>query len=109
MLYEVITKATDYAEEHKPISKLLKENGYETAITGKWHLPGYPDDKSWGWDEYSLLGCYMTPKTDMVWNGLWFSWKKASYTFQDSAIIGKNNQNYPAMYWNGAVIENGES
>ena len=99
----------NFAKVHKPISKVLQENGYETAISGKWHLPGFAAEETWGWDEYSLLGGYMNPyKKDIVWDGLWFSWKKASHTFLDTAIIGKNNQKYPALYWHGAVIENGE-
>lgn len=99
----------NFAAEHKPISKVLKEKGYETAISGKWHCPGFAAEETYGWDEYSLLGGYMTPyKKDIIWDGLWFSWSEASRTFLDTAIIGKNRGKYPALYWHGAVIENGE-
>lgn len=105
---KVNTRNDNFAVDHKPISKVLKENGYETAISGKWHLSGFADDEAWGWDEYSLQGCYYHPKDDIVWDGLWFSWTKPAYTFPETAIIGKNNAKYPAMYWNGAVVENGK-
>lgn len=99
----------NFAKEHKPFSKVLKDKGYETAISGKWHLPGNAGQEEYGFDEYSLLGGYFRPfEGDVVWDGLWFSWKKAADTFHDKAIIGKNNQKYPALYWNGCVIENGE-
>ena len=99
----------NFAQQHKPISKVIKESGYETAISGKWHLPGNAGQEEYGFDEYSLLGGYFTPfEKEVVWDGLWFSWKKASETFRDTAVIGKNHQKYPALYWNGCVIENGK-
>ncbi|WP_075590051.1 sulfatase-like hydrolase/transferase [Labilibacter marinus] len=99
----------NFAKQHIPISKKLQENGYETAISGKWHIPGYAEEEHSGWDEYSLLGGYMKPyKKDVVWDGRWFSWKKAADTFLDTAVIGKNKQLYPALYWHGAVYQNGQ-
>lgn len=99
----------DFAKQHKPFSKVLKDNGYETAISGKWHLPGNAGQEEYGFDEYSLLGGYFRPfEGDVVWDGLWFSWKNAAETFRDKAIIGKNNQKYPALYWNGCVVDNGK-
>ena len=99
----------DFASRHKPIPRVLKEAGYETAISGKWHLPGNAGEEAWGLDEYSLLGGYFRPfDGDITWNGLWFSWSKASHTFYDTAVIGQNRGKYPALYWHGAVVENGE-
>ncbi|WP_297086547.1 sulfatase-like hydrolase/transferase [uncultured Draconibacterium sp.] len=99
----------DFAKQHKPFSKVLKDNGYDTAISGKWHLPGNAGQNEYGFDEYSLLGGYFTPfEKEVVWDGLWFSWSNAAETFYDTAVIGKNNQKYPALYWNGCVIENGK-
>lgn len=99
----------NFATIHKPMSKVLKDNGYETAISGKWHLPGNAGQAAYGLDEYSLLGGYFTPFEESIeWDGLWFSWKNASQTFHDKAIIGKNKGKYPALYWNGCVVENGE-
>jgi arylsulfatase A-like enzyme len=86
----------------------LKENGYATAISGKWHLPGSHLDPEYGWDEYSLLGGYMNARgLGIEWKGLWFSWSDAKSTFYDEAVIGENPGKYPALYWNGCVVENG--
>ncbi len=41
-------------------SELFKNNGYATAISGKWHVEDYPDWKNfksdYGYDEYCLWG-----------------------------------------------------
>lgn len=99
----------DFASRHKPLSKVLKDEGYHTAISGKWHLPGNAGEEAYGFDEYSLLGGYFRPfEKPIVWEGLWFSWTNASHTFYDKAEIGSNRGKYPALYWNGCVVENGE-
>ena len=99
----------NFAGVHKPMSKVMKENGYETAISGKWHLPGNAGEDEYGFDEYSLLGGYFRPfDKPIVWEGLWFSWSAAEKTFYDKAEIGRNQGKYPALYWNGCVVENGE-
>ncbi|SDX69631.1 Arylsulfatase A [Lutibacter oricola] len=99
----------NFAKKHKPMSKVLKDEGYETAISGKWHLPGNAGQEEYGFDEYSLLGGYFNPfESKVVWDGLWFSWSKPSETFKDKAIIGSEKGQYPALYWNGCVINNGE-
>ncbi|ARV15220.1 sulfatase-like hydrolase/transferase [Polaribacter sp. SA4-12] len=99
----------NFPDEHKPMSKVLKEAGYETAISGKWHLPGSVEQEAYGLDEYSLLGGYYTPaKEKIVWDGPWFSWSNPSKTFKDKAVIGSKRGQYPAIYWNGCVIENGK-
>ncbi len=101
--------ARDFASQHIPIPKMLKDAGYETAIAGKWHLPGNAGEEAWGLDEYSLLGGYFRPfDGDITWDGLWFSWSEASFTFYDTAVIGQNPGKYPALYWHGAVVENGK-
>lgn len=99
----------DFAKKHSPFPKVLKDAGYETAISGKWHLPGDAGQEEYGLDEYSLLGGYFRPfEEPVVWEGLWFSWTEASKTFYDKAEIGRNRGKYPALYWNGCVVENGE-
>ena len=99
----------NFAMLHKPLSKVLKQHGYETAISGKWHLPGNAGQDEYGLDEYSLLGGYFRPfEKSIVWEGLWFSWTAASKTFYDKAVIGRNRGRYPALYWNGCVVENGK-
>ncbi len=99
----------NFSTEHKPMSKVLKEAGYETAVTGKWHLPGSVEQETYGLDEHSLLGGYYTPtKEKIVWDGPWFSWSEPAKTFQDKAVIGSKRGQYPAIYWNGCVIENGK-
>lgn len=99
----------DFPKKHKPMSKVLKDMGYETAISGKWHLPGNAGQDAYGLDEYSLLGGYFAPfEGKVMWDGLWFSWTKASKTFHDKAEIGSIPGQYPALYWNGCVIENGK-
>ncbi len=99
----------NFAKVHKPISKALKDAGYETAISGKWHLPGNAGQKAYGLDEYSLLGGYFRPfDGEVMWDGLWFRWSNAAKTFPDKAIIGSKRGQYPALYWNGCVIENGQ-
>lgn len=98
----------NFSKKHTPMSKILKDNGYETAVSGKWHLPGNAGQETYGLDEYSLLGGYFKPfESDIVWDGLWFSWSKAAETFHDKAVIGSKKGQYPALYWNGCVIENG--
>ncbi|MDP4624530.1 MAG: sulfatase-like hydrolase/transferase [Akkermansiaceae bacterium] len=99
----------DFPKHHKPISKTLKEHGYKTAISGKWHLPGSVGQPEYGWDEYSMLGGYIgKPETDIEWDGPWFEWGSCDTYFHDKAIIGKNQQKYPSLHWNGCVIENGK-
>lgn len=99
----------NFAGRHKPMSKVLKEHGYETAISGKWHLPGNAGEEEYGFDEYSLLGGYFRPfEKPIVWEGLWFSWSASEKTFYDKAEIGQKRGQYPALYWNGCVVENGE-
>lgn len=99
----------NFASQHKPISKTLKEHDYITGISGKWHLPGSVGQLEYGWDEYSMLGGYIgQPEEDTIWDGPWFSWDDCTTYFHDKAIIGKNQQKYPSLHWNGAVIENGK-
>ncbi|WP_299548081.1 sulfatase-like hydrolase/transferase [Seonamhaeicola sp.] len=103
------TNDPNFAKKHTPMSKVLKDVGYETAISGKWHLPGHAGQEAYGLDAYSLLGGYFRPfEGDVVWDGLWFSWSQASKTFHDKAVIGSKRGQYPALYWNGCVIENGK-
>ncbi|MFC2113470.1 sulfatase-like hydrolase/transferase [Bacteroidota bacterium] len=101
-------RVPDFAAKHKPMSKVLKDNGYETAISGKWHLPGNAGEEEYGLDEYSLLGGYFRPfEEPVVFEGLWFSWSQADSTFYEKGEIGKMRGIYPALYWNGCVVENG--
>ncbi len=102
-------RSPTFALDNKPMSKVLKDNGYETAIAGKWHLPGNAGEEEYGLDEYSLLGGYFGPFDGPIeFEGLWFSWSQADSTFYDKAVIGKKRGQYPALYWNGAVVENGD-
>lgn len=105
-----LTGAEDnFAELHKTIGKTMQENGYKTAISGKWHLPGLPEQPAYGWDEYSMLGGYLNEAgPNLEWDGLWFDWSDCATYFHDKAKIGKNKQRYPSLHWNGCVIENGK-
>lgn len=103
------TRSRNFARDHVPVSKMLKDNGYETAVAGKWHLPGSPQQEEFGLDEYSLLGGYFGGGgLELLWDGFWFSWSASWETFRDTAMIGRNPGLYPALYWYGAVIENDE-
>lgn len=97
----------NFARDHRPVSKVLHDNGYETAVAGKWHLPGSPQQEEYGLDEYSLLAGYFGGGgLEFTWDGLWFTWSASANTFRDTAIIGRNPGKYPALYWYGAVIQN---
>ncbi|MFC2113469.1 sulfatase-like hydrolase/transferase [Bacteroidota bacterium] len=99
----------DFASNHVPISKVLKDNGYETAVSGKWHLPGSPRQEEYGMDEYSLLGGYFGGGgLEHTHEGYWFSWSDAGKNIYDSAVIGQNRGLSAALYWWGPVIENDE-
>lgn len=99
----------DFAILHKPVSKVMQENGYRTAISGKWHLPGFPYQEEYGWDEWSMLGGYIGPNNlNITWDGPWFTWKNCTEYLHEKAVIRKNGNKYPSLHWNGCVIENGK-
>lgn len=99
----------DFAALHKPVSKVMQENGYRTGITGKWHLPGYVYEPDYGWDEWSMLGGYIGPNNlNVVWDGPWFEWGSCTEYVHEKAVIRQNKRKYPSLHWNGCVIENGK-
>jgi arylsulfatase A-like enzyme len=82
-------------------TKFFRENGYKTAISGKWHVEDYPDwntfKKDYGFDEYCLWGLPDSlPKGfenyDMV--------EGASGPYWDIGGRGP--------FWQPAIIENGK-
>jgi arylsulfatase A-like enzyme len=65
---QVYTLSEPLPRNHPNIARTLSENGYETAIIGKWHLVGKPE----GFDYYNVLpgqGRYWNPilKTEENW------------------------------------------
>ena len=65
---QVYTLSEPLPKGHPNIAKTLSENGYQTAIIGKWHLVGQPE----GFDYFNVLpgqGRYWNPilKTKVDW------------------------------------------
>ncbi len=65
---QVYTLNEPLPRNHPNIARTLSENGYETAVIGKWHLVGKPE----GFDYYNVLpgqGRYWDPilKTEGNW------------------------------------------
>jgi len=65
---QVYTLNEPLPRNHPNIARTLSENGYQTAIIGKWHLVGKPE----GFDYYNVLpgqGRYWNPilKTEENW------------------------------------------
>lgn len=65
---QVYTLSEPLPKGHPNIAKTLSENGYQTAIIGKWHLVGEPE----GFDYFNVLpgqGLYWNPimKTKENW------------------------------------------
>ena len=65
---QVYTLNEPLPRNHPNIARTLSENGYQTAVIGKWHLVGKPE----GFDYYNVLpgqGRYWDPilKTDSNW------------------------------------------
>ena len=48
---QVYTLSEPLPKGHPNIAKTLSQNGYQTAIIGKWHLVGQPE----GFDYYNVL------------------------------------------------------
>ncbi|WP_289055799.1 sulfatase-like hydrolase/transferase [Carboxylicivirga marina] len=82
-------------EHHTAFSKILNDNGYRTAVAGKWHIGGaeHEFDPIVGFDEYCM------------WQGL----KEVKILLnQDSWEGGWEATGKTARYWNPCVIQNGE-
>jgi arylsulfatase A-like enzyme len=65
---QVYTLNEPLPRNHPNIARTLSENGYQTAVIGKWHLVGKPE----GFDYYNVLpgqGRYWNPilKTESNW------------------------------------------
>lgn len=65
---EVYTLSEPLPRDHPNIARTLSNNGYQTAVIGKWHLVGKPE----GFDYYNVLpgqGRYWNPilKTEENW------------------------------------------
>ncbi|MCP4974687.1 MAG: sulfatase [Maribacter sp.] len=65
---QVYTLSEPLPRNHPNIARTLSENGYQTAVIGKWHLVGKPE----GFDYYNVLpgqGRYWDPilKTESNW------------------------------------------
>ena len=62
---EVTTLSTMMDNRLRTFPKLLKENGYQTAVFGKWHLGTGPDHCPTGFDDWAVLpgqGLYHNPE-----------------------------------------------
>lgn len=87
--------SNDLFKYHTAFSKILKDNGYRTAVAGKWHIGGaeHEFEPIVGFDEYCMWQGLKELKILLnqdTWNGGWES-------------TGKT-----ARYWNPCVIQNGE-
>lgn len=80
----------DFRKNNYTFARLLKEQGYVTALAGKWQLPGLPDDPESGFGEY----CIWEPGENNLPEG--------------SDFRGlKENENTLSRYWFPSLIKNG--
>ncbi len=80
---KVTTLGAHIDNRDENVAKILKRNGYQTSIIGKWHLGQGPKHWPTGFDHYSVLdgqGPYFNPV--MTENG-----KKVEYTGYTTDII----------------------
>ena len=82
-------------------SKFFQENGYKTAISGKWHVEDFPDwstfKSDYGFDEYCLWGL-----PDSLPKGY------ENYAMVEGASGPYWDIGGRGPFWGPAIIENGE-
>jgi arylsulfatase A-like enzyme len=83
--------STDFKKGHLTFAQFLKKQGYVTALSGKWQLPGKPDDPESGFDEY----CVWEPGEKNLPEGSQFTGLR-------------ENENTLARYWYPSLVRNGE-
>jgi len=80
--------------DNKPVSRILKDAGYATAITGKWHAGNQmPHDDALGFDEYAL------------WEGTKEIAKLSGSPKFDGLMEDRKT---PSRYWHPAFVKNGQ-
>jgi len=82
---------TNFLENHLTFAQLLGEQGYATALGGKWQLPGSPDDENSGFDEYCI-------------------WEVNEGRLPEGAVFSglKENDTTLSRFWYPSMIKNGE-
>lgn len=88
--------ADELFQHHVPFSKLLKDNGYKTAVAGKWHIGGaeHQNHPAVGFDEYCMWEGIIELKNELnidTWNG----------------GMEKGGEK-TARYWHPCIIQNGK-
>ena len=85
--------SNDLFKYHTSFSKILNDNGYATAVAGKWHIGGaeHQDNPVLGFDEYCMWESEQTLEKlfDIEWKG------------------GFEATNKTARYWHPCIIKNG--
>lgn len=91
--------------KQKPLSRALQETGYRTFMGGKWHIPGRPWDKAWGFDEQYLYGSLSHP-LDPSWiekyTGTYWNWANPG----EKSPVDKLEHS-PSATWHPMIIDNG--
>jgi len=82
---------TDFKKDHLTFARLLKDLGYSTALSGKWQLPGKPDDQESGFEEY----CIWEPGERNLPEGSRFNG-----LLETEGKLGR--------YWHPSIVSNGE-
>lgn len=83
--------STDFKKEHLTFARLLRDMGYATALSGKWQLPGRPDDPDSGFDDY----CIWEPGENNLPEGSEFNG-----LLEAEGKLGR--------YWHPSLVSNGE-
>lgn len=92
--------SNDMFKYHTAFSKILKDNGYQTAVAGKWHIGGseHQDNPILGFDEYCM------------WEGVKEYKKLTGKKWLGGIEIPKGKKegdpDKTARYWNPCIIQN---
>ncbi len=80
------------SDKNRIFAEVLQENGYATAVCGKWQLPGTP--KGYGFDEYCLWKPY---------KGFDGQVEGAEVRGKPGSVVGR-----VARYWHPSIVQNGK-